>query len=391
MMPLSPPDVLAMLGTVGAVTIVIAAIGLLLLRAARRRSLALQIGIVAAAALATIAASALAIAAQMYISEHDLTILVWVIGAAALSGGVLAIVLARTLRRSLADLSASLDHVAAGEVVPADPQGSPELSALSSQLADTSRRLADARDDIERLDASRRRFLSWISHDLRTPLTAVRALAEAAEDGIVSDPVDLARQVRAQSDAMSRMIDDIFDLSRLSGGTPQLRMSRVPLTELVSDAAADVQHLAAARGIRIVPATLDATVVDADPHELTRAVRNLLANALAYAPANSSVTVSVLRRVTGYATIAVDDEGPGVSPDELDVMFDAGWRGDPARTPGGGEGAGLGLAIVDGIAQAHGGFASAEHLTEGFRVAVTLPCVGAPSVPASVRASEPPR
>mgnify|MGYP001544440561 CR=1 FL=1 len=383
MMPLSGTDIAIVLGTVLAVTVVTAGAGMLLLRLARRRSLGVQISIVTGAVLATLTGSTLAIAAQMYISEHDLTILVWVIAAAAVAGILLAVLLARTLRRSLADLGASLDQVAAGAVVPASAHGSPEVSALSAQLAETSRKLAEAREAIEQLDASRRRFLSWISHDLRTPLTAVQALAEATEDGLITDPTELARQVRAQSDAMSRMIDDIFDLSRLSSGALQLRPSRVPLTELISDAVTDVQQIAAGRGIRIVPAALDGTVIHADPHELTRAIRNLLTNAVHYAPAGSTITVSTLHRVTGSVTIAVDDEGAGVDADELDLMFDAGWRGDPSRTSARADGgAGLGLAIVNSIAQAHGGYASAEHLPDGFRVAITVPAApdGVPSV-----------
>lgn len=375
MMPLSGTDILIVVATVLGVTTIIAAVGLLALRLARRRSLGVQIGIVAGAALGTIAGSALAIAAQMYISEHDLSILVWVIAAAAVAGAALAIVLARTLRRSLTDLGSSLGQVAKGEIVaPAAAAASAELSAVSVQLAETSRKLAEAREAIERLDSSRRRFLSWISHDLRTPLTAVLALTEAAEDALIDDPVELARRVRIQSYAMSRMIDDIFDLSRLTDGSPQLRPVQVPLAELISDAVADVTQIAAARGIRIVPADVHDRIIDADPHELTRAIRNLLTNAISYAPGDSTITIGALSRLTGSVTIAVDDEGAGVDAAELDVMFDAGWRGDPARTsePRDG-GAGLGLAIVDGIAQAHGGFASAEHLPGGFRVAITVP------------------
>ncbi len=374
MMPLSGTDILIVVATVLGVTTIIAAVGLLALRLARRRSLGVQIGIVAGAALGTIAGSALAIAAQMYISEHDLSILVWVIAAAAVAGAALAIVLARSLRRSLTDLGSSLGQVAKGEIVAPAAAASAELNAVSVQLAETSRKLAEAREAIERLDSSRRRFLSWISHDLRTPLTAVLALTEAAEDALIDDPVELARRVRIQSYAMSRMIDDIFDLSRLTGGSPQLRPVQVPLAELISDAVADVTQIAAARGIRIVPADVHDRIIDADPHELTRAIRNLLTNAISYAPGDSTITVSTLSRVTGSVTIAVDDEGAGVDAAELDVMFDAGWRGDPARTsePRDG-GAGLGLAIVDGIAQAHGGFASAEHLPGGFRVAITVP------------------
>lgn len=374
MMPLSGTDILIVVATVLGVTTIIAAVGLLALRLARRRSLGVQIGIVAGAALGTIAGSALAIAAQMYISEHDLSILVWVIAAAAVAGAALAIVLARSLRRSLTDLGSSLGQVAKGEIVAPAAAASAELNAVSVQLAETSRKLAEAREAIERLDSSRRRFLSWISHDLRTPLTAVLALTEAAEDALIDDPVELARRVRIQSYAMSRMIDDIFDLSRLTGGSPQLRPVQVPLAELISDAVADVTQIAAARGIRIVPADVHDRIIDADPHELTRAIRNLLTNAISYAPGDSTITIGALSRVTGSVTIAVDDEGAGVDAAELDVMFDAGWRGDPARTSEPREGgAGLGLAIVDGIAQAHGGFASAEHLPGGFRVAITVP------------------
>lgn len=375
MMPLSGTDILIVVATVLGVTTIIAAVGLLALRLARRRSLGVQIGIVAGAALGTIAGSALAIAAQMYISEHDLSILVWVIAAAAVAGAALAIVLARSLRRSLTDLGSSLGQVAKGEIVAPAAAASAELNAVSVQLAETSRKLAEAREAIERLDSSRRRFLSWISHDLRTPLTAVLALTEAAEDAYAADdPVELARRVRIQSYAMSRMIDDIFDLSRLTGGSPQLRPVQVPLAELISDAVADVAQIAAARGIRIVPANVHDRIIDADPHELTRAIRNLLTNAISYAPGDSTITIGALSRVTGSVTIAVDDEGAGVDATELDVMFDAGWRGDPARTSEPREGgAGLGLAIVDGIAQAHGGFASAEHLPGGFRVAITVP------------------
>lgn len=169
MMPLSGTDILIVVATVLGVTTIIAAVGLLALRLARRRSLGVQIGIVAGAALGTIAGSALAIAAQMYISEHDLSILVWVIAAAAVAGAALAIVLARSLRRSLTDLGSSLGQVAKGEIVAPAAAASAELNAVSVQLAETSRKLAEAREAIERLDSSRRRFLSWISHDLRTP------------------------------------------------------------------------------------------------------------------------------------------------------------------------------------------------------------------------------
>ncbi|MBE7195707.1 MAG: HAMP domain-containing histidine kinase, partial [Gordonia polyisoprenivorans] len=245
---------------------------------------------------------------------------------------------------------------------------------LARQLADSSARLAAARTEIERMDAARRQFFAWISHDLRTPLAGMRAMAEALEDGRASDPAGYVRQMRAKVDTVDRMVDDLFELSRLQSDAVLPVREPVDLLDVVSDAVADVRPLATARGIRIVQEGIAGCVLDADPRELARVVGNLLSNAVRHTPDDSEVLVSG-RLDGGTVTLAVVDRGAGVADADLGRMFDVGWRGDPARTIDGasGAGAGLGLAIVRGIVEAHGGSVRAAHRPEGFCVELTLP------------------
>ncbi|WP_244632191.1 cell wall metabolism sensor histidine kinase WalK [Microbacterium sp. Se63.02b] len=156
------------------------------------------------------------------------------------------------MRSSFGRLSASLDEVGRGGVITAAQGGSRELDELSVQLADASARVDAAKAELERLDSARRRFFAWISHDLRTPLTAVRALAESIEVGAADAPELFAGQVRVQVETMSRMVDDLFELSTLTSGAVQVQTQQVELLDVVSDAVADVAAAADRHGVRIV-------------------------------------------------------------------------------------------------------------------------------------------
>jgi signal transduction histidine kinase len=312
----------------------------------------------------------------MYLSVHDLLVLLWVIGvSAALSLGA-ALLTARTASRAFASLQQTLERVGAGDVVGAQAHGGREFAELSAQLADTSERLAAARTEIEQLDASRRQFFAWISHDLRTPLTGISALAEALDDGAVEDPADYVRRIRMQVGTMSRLVDDLFELSQLHGGGIRLQLEDIELLDVVSDAVADVHQLAAAKEIRIVHSEIDGRMLRADPHKLTRVVVNLLTNSIRHAPPGTEVLVSAEQRGE-HLVLSVLDQGGGVDVEDLTRMFEVGWRADSARTPevqpAGSPGAGLGLAIVRGIVRAHGGDVHAEHAPQGFRLNVALP------------------
>ncbi|MDN5750571.1 MAG: HAMP domain-containing histidine kinase, partial [Pseudonocardia sp.] len=156
--------------------------------------------------------------------------------------------------------------------------------------------LHEARDAERAAEASRRQLVAWISHDLRTPLAGIRAMSEAVADGVVCDAdevVEYARRIRGETVRLSGMVDDLFQLSRITSGALRLTLSAVPLREVVSEAVA-VEGVAAARkGVR-VRASGDGEwpVVRGSDPELARVVRNLLSNAIRHTPPDGSVVVA---------------------------------------------------------------------------------------------------
>ncbi|MEU4014565.1 HAMP domain-containing sensor histidine kinase [Microbacterium sp. NPDC028030] len=385
MIELAAADVLTIVLTCVIAAVCVAAVTLALLRLMRRRSVRAQLMLVASAGVVAMAAGVVAISVEMYISPHDLTVLLVVIWVSLILGLATAWVVARAMRSSFGRLSASLDEVGRGGVITAAQGGSRELDELSVQLADASARVDAAKAELERLDSARRRFFAWISHDLRTPLTAVRALAESIEVGAADAPELFAGQVRVQVETMSRMVDDLFELSTLTSGAVQVQTQQVELLDVVSDAVADVAAAADRHGVRIVERGVGGHVLWADPHHLGRIIVNLLTNAIRHAPRGTEIVVSATEIERNRLVLGVLDHGTGVAVEDLDRMFDVGWREDAARTSpvdhdGVASGAGLGLSIARGLARAHGGEVFAEHTDEGFRMNVLLPFGGAPDL-----------
>ncbi|MFC4137896.1 sensor histidine kinase [Microbacterium sp. MAH-37] len=377
MMPLGAVDILLIAGTSLLCTAVVSVIGLLVLRGMRRSTLLVQLLVLASVAAVSMTVSVLAISLEMYISPHDLSVLVWVIGISLLFSLAAAWVVARIARHRLSRLSAAVRRVGEEAVVVPETHGMREFDDLSTELADVSSRLHAAREELEQLDSARRRFFAWISHDLRTPLTAVRALSEAIEDGASSHPERYAAEVRAQIDTMSRMVDDLFELSKLTSGAVRLRTEQVDLLDIVSDAVADVRAAALEHDVRIVQAGVEGHVLWADPHQLGRIVVNLLTNAIRHAPAGTEVLITAAEIDGGRLVLGILDHGAGVAVEDLDRMFEVGWREDSARAAGPADpvasGAGLGLAIARGLARAHGGDVYAERTDDGFRMNVLMP------------------
>ncbi len=267
-----------------------------------------------------VAAALVVCGRAMFLSSHDLTVLAWIVAAAlplALAFGVIA---ARRL----------------------DEQ-TRAAAAAAAEL--------DASRELER---RRREMAAWISHDLRTPLAGMRAMAEALEDGVAPDPVRYHRQIRQEVDRMSGMVDDLLALSRLQSGGLRLSLERIDVGDVVSDTIAATDALAAAQGVRLTGRAEGALVVPAEERELSRALTNLVVNALRHTPRGGSVTVSA-SRTAEEVLISVTDGCGGIPDHDLTRIFTPGWRGTDARTPTIGDGAGLGLAVVQGVMAAHGG------------------------------------
>lgn len=343
---------------------------------------------VALAALAPVLAVALGVgwaASQMFITTHDL----WVLWVVLVGAGTVGLVVAVLLGRRVAEASASVGDMARrlGERGPgsrlrqgvgSSPSTGPhELATLADELEQTSARLADSQAQAAALERSRRQLVSWVSHDLRTPLAGIRAMVEALEDRVVEDPETVARYhrtMRHEADRLAGLVDDLFELSRIHAGALALDLRPVALDELIGDAVAGASIAARAKGIVLADQVDDpAPVVELSTPEMARVFRNLLDNAIRHTPPGETVVVhAALSDVGSTVEVWVQDGCGGIPEGELHQLFDVAYRGDTARTPGDG-GAGLGLAVARGLVEAHRGHLSVRNEGEGCRFTVSLP------------------
>ncbi|WP_433502803.1 sensor histidine kinase [Pseudonocardia halophobica] len=231
-------------------------------------------------------------------------------------------------------------------------------------------------ETVRRGERARRELVAWMSHDLRSPLAGIRAMTDALADGVVREPAeveDYLGRIRRESNRMAGMVEDLFQLSRATSAGLTLRLVPVALGELVSDAVAAEAPAAEAAGVRIVAEDPEGwPVVHGSDAELTRAIRNLLTNAIRHTSAGGRVVLSGGMR-EGRVRLGVLDGCGGIPAEDLDRVFDVGFRGSAARTPREGPGAGLGLAIARAFAEAHGGSLEVRNQGPGCLFELSLP------------------
>jgi signal transduction histidine kinase len=230
-------------------------------------------------------------------------------------------------------------------------------------------------------ELTRRNMLAWLSHDLRTPVSGVLAMAEALEDGVVERPDDVmeyAGLIRGETNRLAGMIDDLFELARIDAGDLRLELEPVPVADVLHSAVQASRASADRRGVRLeidVPA--DVTQALAEAPALVRVVRNLLGNAIRHTPADGVVTVAA-GRGDGEVWLSVQDSCGGIPADDLPHVFDAAFRGTSAREAeqdGDPTGAGMGLTIAHGLVDAQHGSIGVMNLDDGCRFEVRLPAV----------------
>ncbi|WP_199431225.1 sensor histidine kinase [Qaidamihabitans albus] len=236
----------------------------------------------------------------------------------------------------------------------------------------------EARERERAAEKSRRELVAWISHDLRSPLSGIRAMAEALADGVVAEPDEAAayaQRINAEAERLSVMVDDLFELSRITAGALRLQLTAVPLRDVVSDALAAQTPVAERKRVRVHSSAQAWPVVAGSDPELARVVRNLVSNAIRHTPPDGTVAVEI--GVDGRdALLAVDDGCGGIPEEEIGRLFDVAYRGTQARTPepaGGTAGGGLGLAIAKGLVEAHRGRIGVRNHGDGCRFEVRLP------------------
>ena len=336
---------------------------------ARFRTLRHTVLLVSMAAVAVVAVAVAVSAQLMFLSSHDLRLVVVALGLGVVLGALLAATISRPLAEDLERLAGTARQVGEGDLsVRSDLDRPDEVGIVAVAMDGMIDSLRAGRADRDQVEQSRRAFLAAIGHDLRTPLTSMQAAVEALQDGVVEDPDRYLRSMLSDLDLLSGLVEDLFLLAQIEAGKPDVRTEPVDLADLADEAVEAMTPVARRRGIEIdIDADHHITVLGGE-RELGRVIRNLLDNAIRHAPASSHVRVEVGDGGRD-ATVRIVDQGPGF-PEGLDV-FESFAKGDAARSRTHG-GAGLGMAIAKGLVEAHGGSIAIEP-GPGGRVAFRLP------------------
>jgi signal transduction histidine kinase len=310
----------------------------------------------------------------------------WFVPVALIAALALALTgIAWFLRRSILDpLTATSDaaaRVAAGELDIRLPGSRVrEVAELNEAFEGMSAALRRSLGRQARMEQERRMFISALVHDLRTPLFSLRGSLEGLATGIADTPEKRARYVavaQEKADALERLIADLFAFTRLEYLDEEPRRAPVDLAAFLSRLVEGMRPRAETKGVRLAIDPGPARTIQADEHLLTRAVENLLDNALRHTPSGGEIRVGW--RIAGD-TVAIDvvDTGPGIPADDLPRVFDPLYRGEGSRNRRTG-GAGLGLTIARRILVAHGGDLTAANAPDGGAAfTATLPATDSP-------------
>jgi len=377
---MAPVNLVSVVAWVAVAVVATAFVGLGVLRLLARRSIGLHVGLVAAVCVIT-AMITIAEISVIMLSPADRAVMLELMGVSGIASLVASYFVGRAVGRASGALLASVRQVGdSGIYTPPEVPLPAELEGLSRGLAEAHERLGQARAREQAFEASRRELVAWVSHDLRTPLAGLRAMAEALEDRVVVDPREVDHyhsQIRIETERLAAMIDDLFELSKIHAGALRLSRRVVGLEDLIADVVASAAPVARAKRVRLTGSAVRGMPVLIDSAEFGRAVRNLVINAIRHTPPDG--TIEILGELhSGVACVSVSDECGGIPLDDLPRVFDVAFRGESARTPDPSGGAGLGLSIARGIVEAHSGDISVLNTGPGCQFLITLPLARIP-------------
>ncbi|HZT66919.1 MAG TPA: HAMP domain-containing sensor histidine kinase [Acidimicrobiales bacterium] len=280
--------------------------------------------------------------------------------------------LGRRITRPLAQVEENASRIAGGDLsgkVEVSQADYPELVSLAESINTMT-------DSLSRSRGLERQFLMSVSHDLRTPLTSIRGWAEAIADGAAVSDRRAAEVIGAEARRLERLVQDLLDLAKLDARSFSLALRPTDVAEVLTDTAESFRPAAADAGLSLtVHADGDARLVArADPDRLAQVVANLVENAYKFASHRMAVTA---RSRGDWVVVAVEDDGPGVTAEDLPRLFDRLYQS--GRSPARQGGSGLGLTIVKELVAAMGGDVAVESPTSdgrGTRIVVRLPAAG---------------
>lgn len=311
---------------------------------------------------------------------------IWMVGLVlsilALTNGVLTYLVSRSIIRPLRALQKATEEIKEGNLdYEVKPRSKDEIGKLSAAFEEMRKKLKESVELQLQYEENRKELISNISHDLKTPVTAIKGYVEGIMDGVTDSPEKQDRYVKtiySKAADMDRMIDELFLFSKLDLGKMPFDFEKVDIGAYLQDCAQELVFDLDKRGIKLeLNALPEQTLyVKVDREKLKRVLINILENSMKYMDKPDGWIGLNVKAQAGAAEISISDNGQGIPEDALPHIFDRFYRADPSRNSSTG-GSGLGLAIAWQIVEEHGGRIRAEsELGAGTRVHIELPLWG---------------
>lgn len=330
-----------------------------------RASVHFKVALTFALGLGIMLFNILLVSSQMFLSPHDSTLLLVLLVFAALVALGFGYLISRSITASLDRLARAAEEISRGDLARrAEVRSGDEVQQLAGAFNRMLERLEELKERERAAERARRDLVAAISHDLRTPLASLRAMIEAVNDGVVSQPEEVRRYLglaQAEVEHLGRLVDDLFELTQLHAASAGWRREPGPLRDLISDTLESMHPQAALGGVSL-SGEVDPAVdpVPMDVHQMQRVLTNLVSNAIRHTAAGGEVRLRAELADAGSAVVVeVRDTGEGIPAEEQSRIFEPFYRGERSRAREHG-GAGLGLAIARGIVEAHGGRLTVE-------------------------------
>lgn len=297
----------------------------------------------------------------MFISDHDFYLTTALLIFASLIATGFGVSITSHLTQRITNLSSAAQSLAQGHFdTRLDVRGSDEIAQLSQTFNWMTESLAKIDQQKRMVDQTRRDLIAWVSHDLRTPLAAMRAMLEAVDDGVVDDKETQERYVKnclKEITHLSHLINDLFELAQIDTGQLTLKTEPTALPILITDTISSLKPHAAQHGIQL-QAKIDDPIgqVTADSLKIQQVLHNLVDNAIRYTAVGDTVTVEI-KSVKDEVQVSVHNPGTSIAPDHLPYVFESFYRVEKSRKPDqdGRRGTGLGLTIAKRFVEAHAG------------------------------------
>lgn len=372
-------ELITLVGALAFTSVLSLAAGYILYRKGWARSPSISLTLVLTYAWAAILTlfNVWVLARLMFVDTHDLTLAGILLVFAAIIATTYGISVTAVITDNLRQLARTANRLAQGDLdARAEVVGRDEVSQVAEAFNGMAEKLQESEREREEIENLRRDLIAWTSHDLRTPLTSIRVMVEALNDGLVTDEetsIRYYKTIHSEIVFLNKLIDDLFELAQLDADGISFEMEPDSLSDLISDTLNTFGPLAKKKQVALsadVSPDLDPVLMNSS--RIGRVLTNLVDNAIQHSLPGGAIRLSAIRS-SGEVRVTVSDEGTGFSSEELPRVFEKFYRGESARSRATG-GAGLGLAIAAGIVEAHHGRIWARNREEGgATISFTLP------------------